>query len=87
MAEENIEQAIPEYAQSIAIKENDAGRQIIIKEESSGSKTSTVKVYRLTFANGLWQMIPEWMATAKEIATDSTGKRTDSSTKRIFSLQ
>ena len=38
------------FAMPVAIKDNDAARQIIIKEESSGS--ASVKVYYLSFENG-----------------------------------
>jgi beta-lactamase regulating signal transducer with metallopeptidase domain len=55
----------------ISIKENDATRQIVVKEEQSGSKNATVKVYTLAFINDEWVLIPEWMLAAKEVLTDS----------------
>jgi len=86
VAEENqldIATVIP-----VSIKENDAARQIIIKEESSGS--SSVKVYYLSFENGQWVLQPEWIVTAKEIMIDSLSGKIDSLNnrlKRIFPKQ
>lgn len=65
------------YVQPIAIKENDATRQIIIKEEGAGS--ASVKVYYLTFEDGQWILQPEWVLSAKEILTDSLSLKVDSS--------
>ena len=76
------------FAMPVAIKENNAARQIIIKEESSGS--ASVKVYYLGFENGQWILIPEWALSAKEISTDSLLKKMDTSRdkiKRIFPPQ
>lgn len=72
----------------VAIKENDAARQIIIKEESSGS--SSVKVYYLSFENGHWVLQPEWILTAKKIILDSLSGKIDTlnkSLKKIFPAQ
>jgi beta-lactamase regulating signal transducer with metallopeptidase domain len=64
----------------ISIKENDATRQIVIKEEQSGSKNATVRVYTLAFINDEWVMIPEWMIASNEILlSDSVHIKTDSS--------
>jgi len=63
----------------VAVKENDATRQIIIKEEQSGSKNTTLKVYTLAFIDGEWVVIPEWMLAAKEINADSLSKKTTDS--------
>jgi beta-lactamase regulating signal transducer with metallopeptidase domain len=70
----------------ISIKENDATRQIIVKEEQSGSKNATVKVYTLAFINDEWVLIPEWMLTANEVHSDSLRLKIDSSLieKRSF---
>jgi beta-lactamase regulating signal transducer with metallopeptidase domain len=51
----------------VSIKENDATRQIVIKEEQSGSKNATVKVYTLAFINGKWVIQPEWKLAAQEM--------------------
>lgn len=64
----------------VAITENDATRQIIVKEEGSGA--ASVKVYYLTFENGKWILQPEWVITANEIITDTITGKTDS-LKRI----
>jgi beta-lactamase regulating signal transducer with metallopeptidase domain len=63
----------------ISIKENDATRQIVVKEEQSGSKNATVKVYTLAFINDEWVLIPEWMLFAKEVSSDSLLTKKDSS--------
>ncbi len=72
----------------ITTQQNDAARQIIIKEEGSGS--ASVKVYYLSFENGKWILQPEWVITAKEIMIDSLSARIDSlgkNLKRIFRAQ
>lgn len=86
-AEQIANETEREFAIPVTIRENNAERQIIIKEESSGSLGSSVKVYRLVFDNGQWRIIPVWMATAKEMANDSIGKKTDSTGKRKLLLQ
>ncbi len=76
------------YAKPITTLENDASRQIIIKEEGSG--TASVKVYYLTFQDGRWILQPEWVLTAKEMMPDSLTGRIDSlqrSLKRIYPAQ
>ncbi len=69
------------YALPIAGIENDAARQIIIREEGSGS--ASVKVYYLSFEDGRWILQPEWIITAKEINTDSLSRKVDSITARL----
>lgn len=87
-AEEIASQVERNFAMPVATKETDANdRQIIIKEESSGSRSSSVKAYRLRFENGQWVLVPEWMATAKEIARDSFSPKADSTAKRTLSTQ
>jgi beta-lactamase regulating signal transducer with metallopeptidase domain len=76
------------YAKPITTIENDASRQIIIKEEGSG--TTSVKVYYLTFQDGRWILQPEWVLTAKEMMPDSLIGRIDSlqrKLKRIYPAQ
>ncbi len=61
------------YIQPVAFQETDNNsRQIIIREEQSGTKAASVKVYRATFQNGEWKIVPEWMVSAKERATDTS---------------
>ncbi len=68
------------FATPATIKENDATRQIVIREEQSGSKNAVVKVYTLSFVNGKWVLQPEWKLTAKEIIIkDSLNKMLDTS--------
>ena len=76
MTENVIAPVAVDYALPVATKENDATRQILIKEE--GSESATVKVYYLRFENGTWILEPEWIITAKEINTDTLVKKTDS---------
>ncbi len=47
-------------------------KQVMVKEERSGSKNATVKVYTLAFIDNQWKIIPEWMLAAKEIPVDSS---------------
>ena len=69
------------FAKPVAARENDAARQIIIKEEGSGS--ASVKVYYLSFENGKWVLQPEWILTAKEIIIDSLTGKIDSLNKNL----
>lgn len=55
-----------------ALKENIPTKQVVVKEEQSGSKNAVVKVYTLAFIDNEWRIIPEWMLAAKEIPVDST---------------
>lgn len=70
----------PVMESSIAVpvttKENDAARQIIVKEEGSGG--TLLKVYYLIFEDGKWILQPQWMITAKEINKDSLKNSADS---------
>ena len=68
------------FAAPAAIQENDATRQIVIREEQSGSKNAVVKVYTLSFVNGKWVLQPQWKLAAKEIPVrDSLNKTIDTS--------
>ncbi len=87
---ENILAKQPEqnFAMPVTLQENDEARQVIIKEESSGS--ASVKVYYLGFENGQWVLKPEWTLSAKEISADSVLKKMDTSrdnNKRIIPPQ
>lgn len=73
------------FALPITTKENDAARQIIIKEEGYG--TASVKVYYLSFEDGKWILQPEWTLTAKEILLDSLTAKFDSLTFKLDSLK
>lgn len=65
----------------VAIWENDASRQIIIKEEGSGA--ASVKVYYVSYEDGKWILKPEWAITAKEIMIDSLSVKIDSLGKNV----
>lgn len=84
-APENVEEAAEpgsNYVRSIAAKENDAAKQIIITEEGSGS--ASVKTYYLSFTDGKWVLQPEWTITAREIMADSLpGKMIDSLQRKL----
>jgi len=78
------------FAMPATIQQNGAEQQIIIKEESSGSKSASIKVYNLRFENGQWILQPEWILTAKEIMIDSLSKKLDTlrnSIKKILPQQ
>lgn len=74
-----IQQQAEEFAQQfgdnkiipVALQENTPTKQVVVKEEQSGSKNATVRVYTLALINGEWVIIPEWMLAAKEIPADS----------------
>ncbi|MGG9963785.1 M56 family metallopeptidase [Ferruginibacter sp. SUN106] len=55
----------------VAFRDSVPTRQIIVKEEQSGSKNAVVKVYTVSFINGQWVIVPDWILSAKEIPTDS----------------
>ena len=69
------------FARPATTAENDAARQIIIKEEGSG--TASVKVYYLSFVDGKWVLQPEWVLTAKEMIIDSLTGKIDSLQRRL----
>ena len=85
-AEEIAEAADQDFSMPVTFNENDASREIIINEESSGSRSSSVKVYRLSFEKGKWVLKPRWMAIAKEIR-DSLAYLIDSSIKKELRQQ
>ena len=55
----------------VAFRDSIPTRQIIVNEEQSGSKNAVLKVYTVSFINGEWVIVPEWMLAAKEISVDS----------------
>ncbi len=69
------------YAKPITATENDAARQIIIKEE--GSSGATIKVYNLSFEDGKWILQPEWIISSKAIMIDSLNSKADSLQSRL----
>jgi hypothetical protein len=58
---ENIQE---EFAAPAAIQENDATREVVIKEETSGTTTASVKIYTLSFKNDQWVLEPKIMVVA-----------------------
>ncbi len=51
----------------VSLTENDAAKQIVIREEESGSKNAVLKVYNVIFKDGKWIIQPQWKLAAKEI--------------------
>jgi cysteinyl-tRNA synthetase len=72
-AEEFAQQFDNNIVTPVAFKEINGTntKQVIVKEEQSGSKNATVKVYTLSLVNGEWIVLPEWMLAAKEMPADS----------------
>ena len=70
----------------VNLNENNAGRQIIINEESS-SGIKSVKVFNMSFVNGKWVIKPEWMALAKMVLEDSLLQFWDSTVKKELQQQ
>lgn len=74
----------------VAQKEIDSvGSEIIVQEENTGINGAALKVYRMIYRNGEWKMVPEWMATSREINNDSAPARRkkDSSRRRVLEAQ
>lgn len=56
----------------VTLQEAVIEKQIVIREETSGSKNATIKVYTVIYKDGKWQLQPQWKLAAKEItSTDS----------------
>jgi beta-lactamase regulating signal transducer with metallopeptidase domain len=60
------------FVTPVSLEQDEASQKIIIKEEQSGSKNATVKVYSMRFINGHWLLIPDWKAGARENPFDSS---------------
>jgi beta-lactamase regulating signal transducer with metallopeptidase domain len=72
------ENAQQDFAMPVVQTENDVPvQQMVVKEEQSGSKSSSVKVYQLRVVNGQWVVQPEWMASARDKFADSVRKALD----------
>lgn len=71
------------YVMPITSTETDGDKQIIIQEESSGSRSATVKTYTLRYENGQWILEPVWSLSAKDIPEDSLLKKMDSSNGKL----
>jgi beta-lactamase regulating signal transducer with metallopeptidase domain len=69
------------FAKPIAATENDAARQIIIKEE--GSAGASIKVYNLIFEDGKWILQPELVLSSTEIMIDSLSSKVDSLQRKL----
>ncbi len=62
----------PNFITPVAMQENDAAKQIVVREEQSGSKNAVLKVYNVIFKDGKWILQPQWRLAAKEMtAADS----------------
>lgn len=78
---ETLSPAELNFAKPIAVTENDAARQIIIKEE--GSTGATIKVFNLIFEDGNWILQPELVMLSKEIMIDSLKSKADSLQRKL----
>lgn len=61
-------------ATPVALQEPAFEKQILVKEEESGSKNATIKVYTIAYKNGKWQLQPQWKLSSKEITISDTAK-------------
>ena len=86
-AAELTERLSQDFIMPATVKENDATREIVIKEETSGTRSVAVKVYQLRFENGAWVLQPEWKLSAKEIVADSLARLINSNDKKILRQQ
>ena len=81
-AEQIAQQFDANYITPVSLKESDpvvTTRQIIVKEEQSGSKNTALKIYTVSYIDGKWVVVPEWMLSAKEITDTLRNKILDSS--------
>jgi len=86
-AERLAEDVTEDIAMPVTVQENDATREIVIREESSGSKSASVKVYQLSYQNGKWILQPQIMVTANALLPDSITGKKDSGVKRLLPAQ
>ena len=86
-AEKMAENFTEDFAMPVTIQENDATREIIIREESSGSTSASVKVYQLRYQDGQWLLQPQMMVTANPIIVDSLPGKKDNKVKRLLPPQ
>lgn len=77
-----------DFVVPVAEKEIDSiGSQIIIQEEVAGTNGTAVKVYQMIYRNGQWVMVPEWMASARQIPETITKGKQDSTGKKLLPPQ
>ncbi len=76
-AEKLSEATETNFVTPASMQENNAVKQIVIKEEQSGSKNATVKVYNVIYKNGKWLLQPQWKLAAKEITPADSLKLID----------
>ncbi len=67
-----------EGMQTVAFNTGELEKQVIIEEQTSGSKNKTLTVYTLSFTNGQWQLKPGWIASSKNILVDTNQIKKDS---------
>ncbi len=86
-----IEKKATQFAEDIAtniitpaaFSENIVEKRIVVREEASGSKNATIKVYTVTFKDGKRLLQPEWKLTAKEITPQDSLKLIDTSNLQL----
>lgn len=81
-AEKMTETMEVSVATPVSLTQSDAQRQIVVREEQSGSKNATVKVYTVIFKDGKWILQPQWKLAAKEITAADSLKLIDTSSPR-----
>ena len=67
------------YVIPAALEETDASKQIVVREQQSGSKNALVKVYTVIFKNGQWVLRPEWKLAATETSVADSLRKIDTS--------
>ncbi len=88
---EEIEQKAEQLAEDIAtnivtpvaFSENIIEKKIVVREETSGSKNATIKVYTVIYKDGKWLLQPEWKLAAKEILPQDSLKLIDTSNLQL----
>jgi beta-lactamase regulating signal transducer with metallopeptidase domain len=62
-----ITDANESFVMPAALDENVIQHQIVVNEQTSGSKNATIKVYTVIYKHGKWQLIPHWKLAGKEV--------------------
>jgi beta-lactamase regulating signal transducer with metallopeptidase domain len=63
--------ALPENIQSVAFNNGALEKEVIIEEQGSGNRLSSIAVYALKYKNGQWVLTPKWKATSRKMLVDT----------------
>jgi beta-lactamase regulating signal transducer with metallopeptidase domain len=63
--------ALPEGLQFAGLDNSNLEKEIIIEEQASGGRPSSISVYVLQYKNGQWILTPKWKATSQKILVDT----------------